>query len=755
MRRARLPVYTRWNAQIKVGLLLIGFEKSKIPERSCSSSSCRVVCEFLDNMANQRRLVFAVTVFAGFVAAAYLSGFFSRSRPTINVLLITLDTTRADRLGCYGYQKAATPALDGLAAQGVLFERAYSPAPLTLPSHATMFTGLYPPEHGLRTNGRGRLDPSIPTLPKIAADAGYDTGAFVASFVVDSKFGLDPGFAVYDDDLSTVEAADEAIHRQRDGKLVVDAALAWLKQPREKKPFFCWVHLYDPHFPYLDHEAQFGTQFAGRPYDAEIAYTDLQIKRLLAQLDAAGLAEQTLVVVVGDHGEGLGDHVERTHGYTLYESTQHVPFLFRLPGKVAAGYRAAEPVPLTDLTPTLIDLLGLGKPAAMTGRSVTTALSGKPIEGRACFAATDDPFLQNGWSPLQCLVSGDWKYIRTTKPELYNLQLDPGETNNVAGQDKPQLAKMELLLDDLLRGLVPRQTASVQLSAEERRALESLGYLGGRRDGAAAATGDELPDVKDMLPFDVASQEAQDLLHAGKIKPAIERFRAIIAKSPAHLASRVFLGEALQHAGQLKEAIASYQEALKIKPDSANALVHLGAAYVTQGRINDAITQFDEAVRVEPESSAARYNLGLALAQLNRLDEAVEHYHAAIQHDEAFPDVHAALGNALITLGQSDEAIQQFQQEVKINPRAVEARMNLAVLLSKSDPQAAHGYLLEAVKLAPTNPQAQYNLGAFLLLQDKASEAITPLAEALRLMPDHPRAKNELEKARKMATEKK
>ncbi len=711
-------------------------------------------------MANQRRVVFAVTLIAGFVVAAYLLGFFPRSRPTVNVLFITLDTTRADRLGCYGYQKALTPALDGLAAQGVLFERAYSPAPLTLPAHATMFTGLYPPEHGLRTNGRGRLDASIPTLPSLAATSGYDTGAFVASFVVDSKFGLDPGFAVYDDDLSTAEAADEAIHRQRDGKLVVDAALNWLKQPREKKPFFCWVHLYDPHYPYLDHQAEFGDQFAGRPYDAEIAYTDRQIKRLLDHLSEVGLAEQTLVVVVGDHGEGLGDHVERTHGYTLYESTQHVPLVFRLPGKMRAGYRAVEPVSLVDLTPTLIDLLGLRKPGAMTGRSLRPALSGTTIDNRPCFGATDDPFLQNGWSPLQYLVDGNFKYIRTSQPEFYDLKLDPGETKNLAGPGNSQetvaeMARLDSALDQFQRSLIPRKTTSVQLSAEERRALESLGYLGGRREGGQASNGEELPDVKDMLPFDVASQEAQDLLHAGKIKPAIEKFRDIISKSPAHLSARVFLGEALQHEGQLKEAIASYLEALKIKPDSVNALVHLGTAYAAQGRIKEAITQFDEAVRVEPESATARYNLGLALAQLNRLDEAVEHYRAAIEHDEAFPDVHAALGNALVAMGQTDEAISQFRLEAGMNPRAVEARVNLAVLLSKTDPKAAHGYLLEAIQTAPQNPQAQYNLGAFLLQQGKAAEAIGPLAEAVRLMPSHPRAKDELEKARRMAIENK
>lgn len=708
-------------------------------------------------MVNKRRLVCGIAVLAVLGSAFYLAVSRFRSTPTINVLLITLDTTRADRLGCYRYPQALTPALDELAAKGILFERACSPAPLTLPAHATMFTGLYPQEHGLRTNGRGRLDASIPTLPELAAQAGYDTGAFVASFVVDSKFGLDRGFKVYDDDLSTAEAADEAIHRQRDGSLVVDAALKWLKQPRVK-PFFCWVHLYDPHFPYLDRKAEYGDRFEGRPYDAEIAYTDAQIARLLAHLKSAGLDEQTLVVAVGDHGESLGEHGELTHGYTLYNATQHVPLIMRLPGKIEPGLRSTTAAPLINLTPTLIDLLGLGRISDMTGRSLWPNISGmgtQTSEDQWCFSATDDPFLQNGWSPLQSLVIGDWKYVRTTKPELYNLQLDPGELNNLATQDRARLARMEEQLEDLQRRLIPRKTTEVQLSASERRALEGLGYLGGHVSKGPSPANTELPDIKDMLPFDRASQEALDLLHAGKIEPAIAQLKEIIAKSPAHLAAHIFLGEAQQHQGQIQQAISQYQQALRIKPDYPNALLHLGTAYIEQGRIKEAVAQFDEVVRIDPESSAAHYNLGLALVQLGYLDEAIGHYREAIRHDEAFANAHTALGNALIAAQQPDEAIRSFQQELKITPLAVDARINLAILLRESEPQTAHNYLLEAVKIAPANPQAQYNLGAFLLTRGDAQGAIQPLTETLRLAPRHPRAKAELERAQKLAAEQK
>ena len=573
-------------------------------------------------MIKKRRIVIGIVVSVGLVVAGW-AAWVRTTRPTTNVLFITLDTTRADRLGCYGYPEAQTPTLDRLASEGVLFERACSPAPLTLPVHASLFTGLYPAEHGLRTNGRGSLDRSIPTLATDLAAAGYDTAAFVASFVLNRKFGLNRGFAVYDDDLSSADPAEDALHRQRDGSQVVDRALAWLKQPRNK-PFLCWVHLYDPHFPYLLHEAEFGDRFAGRPYDAEIAYVDQQVQRLLTELDQQGATNQTLVVVVGDHGEGLGQHVEKTHGYTLYEATQHVPLMMRLPGQTVPGHRATAPVPLVDVHPTLVELLNIKSRGKANGRSLAGAVKGQAIDGRKCLASTDDPFLQNGWSPLASLVQGDWKYIRTTKPELFDLSNDPGEIHNLVATEPAKLAQMQQSLDQFQQALVATQAAAVQLSPAERRALASLGYLGGGTKAADAETAGPLPDVKDMLPFDVAAQEAVDRLHAGQIQPAIEQLRRIVADSTTHVASRLFLGEALQHEQQFDAAIACYEEILRLKPDHLGALIHLGLARLTQDRLDDALARFDEALAVDPDSGEAHYNRGLVLVQLGRLDEAID-----------------------------------------------------------------------------------------------------------------------------------
>jgi tetratricopeptide (TPR) repeat protein len=458
-----------------------------------------------------------------------------------------------------------------------------------------------------------------------------------------------------------------------------------------------------------------------------------------------------LVVVVGDHGEGLGQHVEKTHGYTLYEATQHVPWIVRTPDRIAAGRRTYNVVSLVDLSPTVLDYLGLRVPGPVSGRSLAAALRGAGIGEIPCHAAADDPFLQNGWSPLRSITTEQWKYIRTAQPELYDLQADPRETRNLAAAEPVALARMARMLDDLEARMQPREAASVQLSAEERRALESLGYLRGRDSSPEGPPSADLPDVKEMLPYDVAAQEALDLLISGKVQEGVERLQRIVEESPAHLASRVFLGEALERQGKLEQAIAAYQQALQLKPDYPDALIHLGTARVAQGRLDDAVAAFDEALRIDPDSSTAHYNLGLALMHLGQLDEAISQFEEALRGDDGFPNAHGALGRALIQRGRRGEALEHLRQEIKSNPQSVEARLNLATLLAESDAKEADRLLREALKIAPENPQVHYNLGAFLLMHKRPGEALAPLAEAVRLMPDHPRAASELARARRLS----
>lgn len=675
---------------------------------------------------------------------------FLTPRPTVNLLFITLDTTRADRLGCYGDSDAATPTLDRLASAGVRFDRAYSPAPLTLPAHASLFTGLYPPEHGLRTNGRGRLDEKLPTLPELLQEVGYDTAAFVASFVLDRRFGLGRGWGVYDDQLTPTASAPDALQRQRGARDVVDAALNWFHK-RDARPFCLWVHFYDPHHPYEAHAEEFGDRFADRPYDGELAAVDVQIARLLKAVESAGQLDNTWVIVVGDHGEGLGDHVEQTHGYTLYDSTQRVPLLMKWPGHITAGHAVPQPVSLVDVLPTVVEQLRLSCPTVPKSRSLAPVFTGKPIDERMCYGLTDDPFLQNGWSPLRSLVQGRWKYIRTRLPELYDLEDDPGETRNLDASHPQEAARLAKSLEDFERGLVERTAKPVQLTPREQRALESLGYLGGRRTPDAADLRDA-PDVKEMLPFNVAAQDALDILRAGDAETAITRFRAIIAESPQHVPARVFLGEALEQQGRVDEALGYYAEVLKLKPDHVDALLHLATARAAQGHSEEALNYFDEVLRISPELTSARYNLALVLMRIGRTEEAEQQLKETLRLDDAFLNAHGALANVFVQQGRTKSAIQHLRREVELNPQSWDSRVNLAALLAEQEPQAAEQWLREAEKISPKNPQVLYNLGAFLLLQNRPRDAVPYLEQAVeQSQTPSPQMLRELERARRQA----
>ena len=322
--------------------------------------------------------------------------FWPRSR--LNVILVTLDTTRADHVGCYGYRAGLTPALDSLAESGVVFERAYAPVPLTLPSHASLLTGLYPPEHGLHDNGIGRLADDIPSLAEILSDRRYETAAFLSAFVLNSKFGLNRGFQTYDDDLSGTPQADSFSRRRRDGRSVMDAALDWL-QHRGARPFFCWVHLFDAHAAYDVRQSQYGNRFLEQPYDAGIAAEDAQVWRLMAFLKKRGLADKTLLVVAGDHGEGLMEHGEQEHGWMLYEHAVHVPLIISGPECVKAGNRVRTPVSLVDVTPTVLDCLAVDQKVPMSGRSLKRSLLGDDPDPRPCYAETDRPYLEH-WAAV-------------------------------------------------------------------------------------------------------------------------------------------------------------------------------------------------------------------------------------------------------------------------------------------------------------------------------------------------------------------
>ena len=561
---------------------------------------------------------------------------YQRSPKPINVLLITLDTTRADRLGCYGYSLARTPVLDRLAEKGVLFERAYAPVPLTLPSHATMLTGLYPPEHGLRNNGGAALPSGLPTLATELQAAGYDTGAFVAAFVLDHKFGLQRGFDKYDDDLSLSDPGLHGHHQYRDASLVIDAALRWLR-PRTQKPFFCWVHLFDPHYPYLAHEDRFGEAFADRLYDAELAYVDEQLDRLLTTMEKSGALENTVIVVVGDHGESLGEHGELSHSMTVYDATLRVPLLVVSPKEVKPGHRVVEPVSLVDLAPTILDQLGHRPISNASGRSLQPALRGETQPLLPCYAETDEPYHAGHWSPLRALITQKWKYIRSPRAELYDLIADPPELRNLATEMPEQVQKLEQELTAWEERMNERLADNVALTEQERRALSGLGYASYRDTNGEE--GQPLRDVKDMLPYYYKLADASSMIDAGKYELAEPILREVLAADGDYFAAYGELGRCLLRLKRLPEAVQNLKRAMELDPGAEGVQSMLGATLFMQGDYPAAVEALELAIRLNPDTYQNYFNLGMTMEKLDRMDEAIRQYEDCL---ERAPDLEQA-----------------------------------------------------------------------------------------------------------------
>jgi len=656
--------------------------------------------------------------------------------PKWNVLVVTFDTTRADHIGAYGRARAKTPAIDGLAEQGVLFERAYATAPMTLPSHATMFTGLQPVEHGLVTNGKGRLPEELMTFAEILSNKGCRTGAFTAAFVLDSKFGLEQGFETYNDDLTGTPRPLDILHRERPGDVVVDAALAWLKEHQAEK-FHCWIHLYDPHLPHLAHPQDGVDAFADAPYDGEIAFADQQLARVLAFLKEQQLDENTLIVIAGDHGEGLDEHQEHGHGYLLYQSTLQVPLIVVRPGAGPRGVRVPEPVSLVDLFPTLLDLLGVSPPQPVSGSSLAAVWQGEKIEPRTCFSMTEEPLLDNGWSPLQSLTTADWKYIRTPIAELYDLKNDPGETTNLAEAEADRVAELEAELAALEAKLHPREAAVASLTEAEKRALASIGYTGGITN-RKAEDGTTLPDVKEKLPLYNKLTEAVHKLEVGDNAGAEPLLREVVAADPQYLKALGNLGICVSLQGRRDEAIKLFRKVLEIDPNDISALLNLGGTLSALQQYDEAIKMYRHAMKVDSESPVAPMQLGLLYQSMGDLPEAEVLFAQAMQRDPTYDPVICAQGDLAMQQGDGTRSVERFEAALAVNPRSLQALVNLGIISAQTgEMDAAENYLQRAIELAPLDPLPRINLARIATMQGRPLDSVSALEAILADTPDH------------------
>ncbi|MCA9752036.1 MAG: tetratricopeptide repeat protein [Gemmatimonadetes bacterium] len=542
---------------------------------------------------------------------------------------MTFDTTRRDRVGCYGAGPNRTPTIDGLADSGWIVEDAIASAPVTLPSHATLLTGLYPPRHGARDNGLYALDPEVPTLPETLQRAGYSTAAFVGAFVLDARFGLDRGFDVYDFH-PTSEGVNPRMpdFNERDAKAVTDAALAWLAgRDDDEAPFFLWVHYFDPHLPYRAPDA-LALRVGGDPYAAEIAWADLQLGRLLGALRDRGSLDRTLVVATADHGESLGEHGEATHGLFVYDATIRVPLVFAAPAAFAGGGVVRDRVVgLVDVRPTIEDLLGLDRALPCDGRSLLAPADST----HAIYSETLAPLHQSGWSPIASLRSATSKYVEAPRPEFYDLTSDPGETRDLlTGGIGPVVASD--FRDEIaaIRGDV-EPGAAHSLDAETADRLAALGYVRTAMLDDAETT-DALADPKDMIALFGDSSRAEQLSQQGRWSEAVALARDVVSDCPTCSRSVRVLAFGLRRLGRPDEGIEVLRQATESRNDIF-LLRSLAQLLILEGRWDAACRALDRYERAAPHDGRVPMLRGDIRARQGDLDGAVERWEEAIDLD--------------------------------------------------------------------------------------------------------------------------
>ncbi len=648
------------------------------------------------------RIAFAAALVAAALAGCG-GGASQDARPSVataapdapSVLLVSLDTVRADHLGCYGHAAARTPNLDALAKRGVRFERAYAHTPYTLPSHATLLTGLYPGAHGVHVNFQGAIAAESTPIAESLAKLGYRTAAFVASGVLDRRFGLARGFGLYDDLSGRPVSPSEQV--ERPGNEVADAAIAWLSKT-DRVPFFAWVHFYDAHDPYAPPE---GFRDLADPYDGEIAFVDAQVGRLLAALERAGRLANTFVVVVADHGEAFGEHGEEGHGLLVYDSTMHVPLIVAGPSQVRGGAVAADPVGLVDVAPTLLELLRLPASKDAEGTSFAAELRGETAARSPLWIESEYPLRSFGWAPLYGVVSGAWKYVQAPTEELFDLGQDPREETNRSASDAEVRARLAGELEKLRRKATRRAAKDVHLGLDSRNALSKLGYVEGEDVGDATSIRG-LVDPKTMTKVALGAVRARAQLRAGDFAGALATAAPLVEASPQSGHLWQIQGSAQLGLGRAADAIASFERSLASFPKSTERLRLLGDALLAAGRPDDALARYRAALDADPQDGQSESRLGLWCARAGKIDEALQHFQRFVELEPNSPNAQTNLANALFSKGRFPEGVARLQRAIALDPRCTPAyRALYAVHKQRRERDAAIGALRSAAVALP------------------------------------------------------
>jgi choline-sulfatase len=628
----------------------------------------------------------------------------AKLRP-LNVVVVTIDTLRPDHLHCYGYQDIKTPTLDALAEHGVLFEQAVAQAPLTLPSHASIFTGEYPTRHHVRDTGGFVLPASSVTLAKILQQQGWDTAAFVGSAVLKKNFGFNLGFEVYDDQMPKPGPAQQFLEDpERRAGVVVDHAIHWLNS-QSGKPFFLWVHVYDPHLPY-DPPSPFREQYRKHPYDGEIAYVDQQLGRLM---DVLGKKDpgNTIVAVLSDHGESLGEHGEYTHGVFVYDSTLRIAFMMSGPG-IPAGMRIKQQVRSIDFLPTLLELMGGKAPDRVQGTSLAPAFSGKLVSTGVSYAETLYPKINMGWAELRAIRTDNWKYIRAPKPELYDLNRDPGETTNVLQQHPVQVARFQSILNGVISAEGHGTTEKVEMKLINKQTEEelfSLGYLSGYSPRTYELTSQGI-DPKDRTNVLKLIYEAENPTSNTPEARRLELERQALAEDPTNPSIYYQLGGRYQKEGRPKDALKVYETALAKGIESGQLHSHIATLLLREGKKDAAIAEYEKATKYNPADTESLANLATAYLATGRLDDAERAFKGLLTIDADNATGQNGLGLIAIQRREPQVARGYFERAVQLDPDLLEAQVNLGLIYEMQGDRKRARACFEAF-LAKASP-AQY-----------------------------------------------
>jgi len=656
-----------------------------------------------------------------------------------NYIIISVDTLRADRIGCYGFSDVKTPTMDMFASRGVKFEKCFAQTPLTLPSHTSLLTGTYPTFHGVRDNGGFLVPQEMTTLTELMKQNGYQTSAFVAAYVLDSKWGLDQGFDYYFDnfDLSKYKTISLG-NVQRPGDEVMDQVIPWLEEHKQQK-FFTWIHLYDPHTPY-EPPSPYSEMYPNRPYIGEIAYTDSQIARLWDYLEENGLVNNTILVFTSDHGESLGEHRESGHGFFIYQAGIHVPLIFVTPFEHIYGLSRSSVVSLVDLMPTILELAQVPIPIQVQGKSLLPQFFSVGKDEDFSYSETYYPRFHFGWSELKSYQNERFKLIVAPKLELYDLSNDPEELNNIVDSQPEEARRFMNLINEFIveTGKNSYKLDYSHMDEESRQKLAALGYIGSYT-ASSSLEGRRLGDPKEKIIIFNRLSEARELGLEGEFEQAAKMMLEIIDEDPDVIDAYSALGILYKREWMLEEAINTFQKILEMKPDNNITVINISNTYILMGKLDEAEEFILNRLELLPPDSQIYLNLGRIKNSKKEYNEAVKYFDKCVELNPSSASAYNALGGIYVIQNDLDKAESYLNKAVGLNTKLRDLHYNFAQLQeARGDPSGAMSEYLVELENIPHNFRASYNLSRLFRISKDTEKELEYLDKTIESNPEFP-----------------